>query len=361
MAFLRRLLGRSAASGTRPINLVDEDPPPPPKPPANLGIQGSPDPLPWTAVRLERIVRRANADPADGQFQLEARHARHRLSRFWLLAPIDQLEAFYGGPIGQVQRLLLHGSLSGQPLAADEQAWHRALSERLLRDVSAPERLNLLLALMPYCARSALRVDNAAETLPAWLLGDYASSFDPALADQLGRPLGLLDQPAAAATPTATPPPAPLPQISPDGGREGFGLLQRPEVQERMTGLINLHTVDPDDPEVLRELAALRRTLAQIWLDVSPGQIEELYRSPGVGPVYRSLLRSNFGARPLDDADARHRDALLAVAMDVSHPAFLQAMLAVMPYCPRGKVELGDLAGLLPAWFLQELPRLAGL
>lgn len=355
MVFLRRLLGRSAAAAPRPINLVEEDPPPPPSPPADLGIQASPEPLPWTVARLERIVRRANANPADGQFQLEARHARHRLSRFWLLAPIDQLEAFYGGPIGQVQRLLLHGSLSGQPLAADEEAWHRALSERLLRDFAAPERLNLLLALMPYCPRGALRVENAAETLPAWLLGDYASGFDPALADQLSRPLGLLDQP------TATPPPAPLPQISVDGGREGFGLLQRPEVQERLTGLINLHTVDPDDPEVMRELAALRRTLAQIWLDVSPGQIEELYRSPGVGPVYRALLRSNFGARPLDDGDARHRDALLTVAMDVSHPAFLQAMLAVMPYCPQGKMELGDLAGLLPAWFLQEFPRLAGL
>ena len=117
MSFLRRLFGRPSAPAaanaptppgpgpSRRINLVADDQPEPVTPPANIGIQGPPDPLPWTVARLERIVRRANANPADGQFQLEARHARHCLSRFWLQAPIDQLEALYGGPIGQVQRL----------------------------------------------------------------------------------------------------------------------------------------------------------------------------------------------------------------------------------------------------------------
>jgi hypothetical protein len=372
MSVLRRLLSRSAANASpeapalpspteaRPINLVDDDLPTPPPAPADIGIEAHPEPLPWTVARLERILRRANANPADARFQLEARHARHRLSRFWLLVPIDQLESLYAGPIGQVQRLLLHGSLPNQPLAADEERWQQDLSQRLLDDFSVPERLNLLLALMPYCPPGGLRVENAAETLPAWLLGDYASGFDPSLAEKLGQPLGLLDQPPAAA-PQASPAPAPLPQISPNGGREGFSLLQQAEVQERMTGLINLHSLDPDDPEVRRELAGLRRTFAQIWLDVAPGQLEELYRNPGIGPLYRSLLQSDFGARPLEEMDGRHRDALLAIALDVGHPAFLQAILAVMPYCPQGKMELGDLAPLLPPWFLREFPRLAGL
>ena len=194
MSFLRRLFGRPSAptaanaptpperSASRRINLVADDLPEPVPPPANIGIQGSPAALPWTVARLERIVRRANASPADSQFQLEARHARHCLSRFWLQAPIDQIEALYGGPIGQVQRLLLHGTLPSQPLAADEEAWQQTLSQALLRDFSVPERLNLLLALMPYCPRGELQVGNAAETLPSWLLGDYASCFDPSLA-----------------------------------------------------------------------------------------------------------------------------------------------------------------------------------
>lgn len=353
-----------------------DDLPEPVPPPANIGIQGSPAALPWTVARLERIVRRANASPADSQFQLEARHARHCLSRFWLQAPIDQIEALYGGPIGQVQRLLLHGTLPSQPLAADEEAWQQTLSQALLRDFSVPERLNLLLALMPYCPRGELQVGNAAETLPSWLLGDYASCFDPSLADQLGQPLGLLDQPAPAAPPTpsaaaataaapAAPPASapsatPLPKISPNSGSEGFALLQQEEVRARMGGLINLYAVEPDNPEVLRELAALRRVLAQIWLDVTPNQVEELYRTPTMGDTYRSLLASDFGARLLEGSDSAHRDALLAVAIDLNHPEHLQAMLAAMLFCPQGKMELGDRAGLLPAWFQQEFPRLAG-
>lgn len=383
MSFLRRLFGRSSApaaanaptppgpSPSRRINLVADDQPEPVPPPANIGIQGHPDPLPWTVARLERIVRRANANPADGQFQLEARHARHCLSRFWLQAPIDQLEALYGGPIGRVQRLLLHGSLPSQPLAADEVAWQQTLSQALLRDFSVPERLNLLLALMPYCPRGELQVGNALEALPPWLLGDYASCFDPSLADQLGQPLGLLDQPVAApagsspaappaAVATATAAASALPQISPNSGSEGFALLQQDEVRSRMGGLINLFAVEPDNPEVLRELAALRRVLAQIWLDVTPTQVEELYRTPVMVDTYRGLLASDFGARLLEDGDKAHRDALLAVATDLNHPAYLQAMLAAMLFCPQGKMELGDRADRLPAWFQQEFPRLAG-
>jgi hypothetical protein len=406
MSFLRRLLGRSTPSGPasappppasaqRPINLVEDEQPEPLPPPANIGIQIRPEPLPWTVARLERIVRRSNANPGDSQFQLEARHARHCLSRFWLQVPIDQLEGVYSGPIGQVQRLLLHGSLPSQPLADDEEAWQQSLSQTLQLDFSVPERLNLLLALMPYCPRGQLQVGHAVETLPGWLLGDYASCFDPSLADQLGRPLGLLDQPtepvaaplppaapvapvappepaaappAPAAPPTPVPPAAaapeaatPLPQISPNSGSESFALLQQTEVQERMRGLINLFAVEADNPEVLRELGALRRVLAQIWLDVSPSQVEEMYRSTGVGELYRVLLASNFGARLLEESDSGHRDALLAVATDLNHPAYLQAMLAAMLFCPQGRMELGDRASLLPVWFQQEFPRLAGL
>lgn len=367
MSFLRRLLGRSSAPAAanaspspapRPINLVDDEQPEALPPPANIGIQSRPEPLPWTVARLERIVRRANASPGDAQFQLEARHARHCLSRFWLQVPIDQLEAVYAGPIGQVQRLLLHGSLPAQPLAADEEAWQQSLSQTLQRDFAVPERLNLLLALMPYCQCGQLQVGQAAETLPAWLLGDYASCFDPSLADQLGRPLGLLDQPVE---PAMAPAPLPLPQISPNSGSESFALLQQAEVQERMRGLINLFAVEAENAEVLRELGALRRVLAQIWLDVSPDQLEELYRNTSVGELYRSLLASNFGARLLDESDGQHRDALLAVATDLNHPAYLQAMLAAMLFCPQGRMELGDRAALLPVWFQQEFPKLAGL
>jgi hypothetical protein len=380
----RRLLRRLQPSGTdlnpglqdtpsQPVNLVDDEPQAMPPPPL-LGITTTPEVLPWTIARLERIVRRANAQPRDVQLMLEARHARHVLSRFWLSAPLDLLEDLYAGPIGQVYRLLLLGVLPSQPLAADEEAWRVALAERLVARFDAAERLNLLLAVMPYCRRGRMRLVNPGESLPSWLLTDYASCFDADLAEQLDRPIALLEQAGARpsrlsdleeAEPTPAADPAPAidlpekPLLSEIRGQQGYAMFGDPAYVDRMNGLINLFSIDPDDAAVRAELGHLRRLIGQIWLDVAPNNLEALYQT-SLGQVYRSLLASNFGALPVEGEDLDFRNDLTNLATNMNHPAGCQALLAVMPFYPQGSMELGDGRSLLPGWLQREFSLLAG-
>ncbi|MEI6029540.1 MAG: hypothetical protein WCQ20_00055 [Synechococcaceae cyanobacterium ELA739] len=369
----RRLLNR-IRRGPEPmvtgVNLVTEETPAQLAAPANIGITQTAKTMAWTVSRLDRIVRRAQAHPGDAQSQLEARHARHCLSQFWLQAPIDQLESLYGGPIGQTYRLVLQGPLPAQPLADDESHWKQSLAKQLETNFEAPERLNLLLAVMTYCAPGKMQLSKPAETLPRWLLGDYVACFAPELASELGLPIGLLDQPRpASSSPSAAPglphavvsaEPAPLPRLIPEPGGEVFGMFQDEQFVNRMTGLINLYLVDRDDAEVKLELARLRRLIGQIWLDVSSTSLEPLYRT-SLGSIYQSLLASNFGAEPLDLEDQQLCQGLTAAAVDMGHPAMAQALLATMPFLPQGKMRLGPGQSRLPLWLQESFNSLAGL
>lgn len=369
------------------INLVaDAEPVPLPAPPS-LGIDSNPVPFPWTVTRLERIIRGANSRPSDPDLLLQARHARHCLSRFWLGAPIDQLETLYAGPIGQVTRLLLHGVLRAQPLAADEAEWKRQLAQRLQDGFEVPERFNLLLAVMLYCDHHQMRLGQPAVQLPSWLIGDYATCFDRALLEQLDLPIGLLDpsvapsaaavapsaasvvpsvRPAAsarqapAAPAVAEPPTArELPVLSDIRGREGFARFQDQDFIERMQGLINLYLIDRDDPEVLRELQALRRLVSQIWLDATSESLEPLLRSD-FGQIYRALLASGFGAAAPDSGGLELRQLLTELAGELDHPACNQALLAVMAFYPQGAMDLGASRERRPPWLQQAFADLAG-
>ena len=59
--------------------------------PDHLGLEWSGPIRPWSLARLGSIVREAVRHPSDRSL-LEARHARHCLSAFWLAAPSDHLE-----------------------------------------------------------------------------------------------------------------------------------------------------------------------------------------------------------------------------------------------------------------------------
>ena len=376
----RRLLNR-LYRGSGPtaagVNLVQEDSPALLSPPKNIGIDEAPRSTAWTVSRLDRIIRRANANPGDTQCLLEARHARHCLSKFWLQAPIDQLEQLYGGPIGQAYRLLLRGPLSIQPLAGDEKSWKQGLTQQLEANFDTPERLNLLLAVMTYCAPGKMQLSDPAESLPRWLLGDYVACFAPELAADLGLPIGLLDQPgpplsgasnpispptaqAPSVDPVAKPEAAALPRLIEASGAEAFNQFQDEGFVNRMVGLINLYVIERSDSDVQLELRRLRRLIGQIWLDVTPASLQAIDQT-SLGMIYRALLASNFGAEPLLPDDRLVCEQLTAAAIDMEHPAMAQALLAVMPFLPQGKMRLGPGQNRLPLWLRESFNSLAGV
>ncbi|NDC15714.1 MAG: hypothetical protein EBZ76_11255, partial [Synechococcaceae bacterium WB9_2_170] len=308
------------------------------------------------------------------QALIEARKARHCLSRFWLAAPVDQLEILYQSQIGQAYRLMLQGLLPSQSLEPGEQAWRQALSRRLMENFDRPETTNLLLATMPYFDRGKMRVANPMQQVPQWLLADYAALCDPQLEQQLRRPVGLLGPagstglgmayplqqlgvPQPVPMPVQPPLAAALPVMAARRGNEALALIQNQEFIGRMSGLINLYSIDPRDAEVKRELIGLRRQMGQIWLDVNPAQLQALYQS-SFGQLYRNFLSCGFAREALLPDDQQLRAQLAQVVGNMAQPRALNALLAALPFFQPGRIQFGGGQQFIPAWLLQDIQAL---
>jgi len=313
---------------------------------------------PWSATQLIQIFQQLSQQPDRSSLE-GARASRECLSRFWLTAPVDQLESLYAGPIGQAHRLLLASILPALPLEPTEERWKATLTQYLLDTFDRPESPNVLLALLPYYDRAGLRVDDARRRIPAWLLSDYAERCEPALADELRqrrRPEpAALPASQAGLQPVAPSTDPPLPDLAPLQGDDCMALIGDSAFLGRVGGLINLYAIDPADAEVKRELAAERRQMAQVWLDVETSQIEALYRTP-FGQVTANLIASGFAREPISSEEEAVRLQLGAVLASLEHPRSLNALMAAMLYVPAGRVSFsGNAEARLPTWLVAEL------
>jgi hypothetical protein len=354
-------MGGSAATALPEDSLVEE-----PKVSATQ-LGGEPRIMPWSVARLLTIIQSYARDPNPATLR-QARLARQCLSQFWLVAPVDQLELLYRSSTGECYRELLAGPLAQEPLLPQEQVWRDQLAQRLIRAFDRPETTNVLLAVFAYFPPGRMRVDNPLTQVPRWLQEDYARLFDPELLQRIWRPAGLL-APAGQAlgqapslgmgmglgtSPSAAPQP---PQVAGKRGAAALALVQDEGYQNRMAGLINLHVIDPADAEVAEQLAGLRRQLAQVWLDAPADQLEPLYRSR-FGELYRNLLASGFARAEMGPGDLKLRRQLAQRVADMSRPGGIQALLAVLPFYPPGKISFGGGEQHMPVWLVREISRL---
>jgi hypothetical protein len=127
-----------------------------------------------------------------------------------------------------------------------------------------------------------------------------------------------------------------------------------------MSGLINLHVIDPADVQVTEQLVELRRLLGQIWLDAQPAQMEALYSSRPFGRLYQELLASGFSRTPLGDEDRFLRNQLAEIVADMSEPGALNALMAVLPFYPPAKIAFGGGEQHLPEWLKQQMETIYG-
>ena len=380
MGFWSGLFQRNNISGSNPSDrsLVDE-----PKS-RNARTTASVEPVeltPWSATRLNAIFRNVQ-EQANSRSVGEARRARRCLSQFWLHAPVDQLQGLYRTPIGQCYRVMLKTGLAEMPLLTEEQEWRDGLVQKLSRTMNRPEAVNLILAAMPFFARGKMRLMNATDVIPEWLMGDYSALFDPGLARLLRRPVGLLGPAGTAAqrqriggppmsrplasqpqpeVAAASPQPAAgqLPLMADRRGNEALALIQNKEFIGRMNGLINLYTIDPSDAEVKRELTALRRQMGQIWLDLNPQQLQALYQS-SFGQMYRNFLGSGFSREPLAEDDQALRSQLVPFVSNMSQPKAVNALLAALPFFKPGRIQFGGGERFIPGWLLQDIQTING-
>jgi hypothetical protein len=333
-------------------------------------LGGEPRIMPWSVARLLTIIQTYGRDPNPATLR-QARLARQCLSQFWLVAPVDQLEVLYRSATGECYRELLAGSLAREPLLPEEQRWRDQLAQRLMRAFDRPETTNLLLAVFAYFPPGRMRVDNPLTQVPRWLQEDYARLFDPELLQRIWRPAGLLapagqalgQAPSLGLGLAASPLPGPQVgaaqplQLASKRGAAALALVQDEGYQNRMAGLLNLHVIDPADQEVADQLAGLRRQLAQVWLDAPADQLEPLYRSR-FGELYRNLLASGFARAEMAPADLKLRRQLAQQVADMSRPGSINALLAVLPFYPPGKIAFGGGEQHMPVWLVREIARL---
>jgi len=308
-------------------------------PPARVGLSATAIPAPWSVARLQALFEDYEHQPTSDSDQA-ARLARYQLSKFWLAAPVDQLQSLYESELGDLQRLQLTGPLVQQGLAVDETRWRDQLLQRLEDPTRAAERVNMLLALMPYVQRRKLTVADPLSTLPDWLHNDYCVYCEPSLA----APAGLLE-PAKPNIPDSVVEP-----LTDRRGEEAMTWFRDEQVVTRMKELIRTFGLTPADSSTCNELAGLRRVLAQLWLDVEPVQLQTLYGT-SVGEVTQAMIKSGFGALLLDEADVQCRAQLGSQAMDFSNPGAPGALLASLLFYAPGNVRFETTEG-LPTWFV---------
>ncbi|QPN65818.1 hypothetical protein [Synechococcus sp. CBW1006] len=221
---------------------------------------------------------------------------------------------------------------------------------------------------MPYVPPGKMKVNQAEQVLPRWLLEDYASLFEPELLPRLRRP----DPPRAVLTPAgytkreaeqrepearAASDAPPLPRLSQYTGAQALALTRNEGFLNRLTGLINLYSIDPSDSELREELAGFRRQVGQIWLDTPSEDMEPLFRS-SFGTSYRRLLQSGFCSSPLSSEDQQIRLNLGRYVRNMNRPKAVQVVLAVLPYYQPGKIQFAGGEKFMPSWLLGALPSL---
>ena len=106
----RKLSGSSPLLTSARVDLVEPRDLPVPVP-KRVGLDRWQLVQPWSIARLTSLFREATHQPSESTL-LAARVARHRLSSFWIEAPVDHLQHLYEGNLGALQQLLLESPLT---------------------------------------------------------------------------------------------------------------------------------------------------------------------------------------------------------------------------------------------------------
>ena len=339
----QQLSGSSPFFTSARVDLVEprDSPVPVPK---RVGLGRWQPVQPWSIARLTSLFREAAHQPSASTLQA-ARVARHRLSSFWISAPVDHLQHLYEGNLGSLQQLLLENPLTRQGLAQDEQSWVKQLHD-LLGD---PEQqfchLNVVLALLPYTKPGQLSLPKPLETLPDWLLPDYINYAEPQLASERNQPAGLLN-----------PSPETFDPLTTRRGEDAMAWFRDDDVLQQITSLIEAYQQDSSSQDVVEELAGVRVVLAQLWLDVEPNQLQTLLHTP-VGEMTQAMIKAGFGRSLVDQQDQLARNQLVARARDFSQPDVPAVILAMLMFYPLECVSFKSTDG-LPEWFVDVLSEL---
>lgn len=309
--------------------------PPIPTAPTPAPIPPGAKPL-WDETLLNELLGCANLytiSPGDPKVLNRCREARQAIAGLWLQIPTANLEDVYKGKLGQHYLAFLKSGFHKEPLLEPEKSCLQELSEALKQGFETPHGLQALLGIMLYLPPGTMQVRDAATRLPSWLINDYQAIFetDGALPQN--------PQSTTASNPGS-------PHLSPNTPP----LHQDSTFLNRLLGCLNLYEIDPSDGAIINNLRQLRQQIADIWLNLSPTELEATFASD-FGQRYCAFLKSGFQREPLTDTETQYQQKLTEqISTGIENPPGLKALLGGMLYFSPGSMQVSNAQQRLPQW-----------
>ena len=136
-------------------------------------------------IQLNRLLGLSNLyyiDPDDQEIQQELVQLRRSLAELIQAAPAADLERIWATDFGDRYWALVRSGIQAVALEPADAALRDTATRRLSPSqgggFTAPDALNAFLVAMMYYAHGTMRVDGAAQKLPAWLYEPYRQVFE---------------------------------------------------------------------------------------------------------------------------------------------------------------------------------------
>jgi predicted O-linked N-acetylglucosamine transferase (SPINDLY family)/glycosyltransferase involved in cell wall biosynthesis/predicted SAM-dependent methyltransferase len=269
-------------------------------------------------------------DPSVESVVTELRQIRQKFANLWLMTPSEKLEKIYESEIGKAYQVLLKSGIQNEELTQEEQIFVQQLTQ-LTKGLIHPQALNGLLASMLYFKPGTMRIPNADNRLPHWLISDYKNIFETGIVT------GNQDVTEEKSTY--------LLQVQ---------YMTSPLFLNQLLGTINLYRIDSSDQGVVMELRQLRKQLADFWILTPPEKLQSLYQSD-LNKAYYALLRSGIVKESMLEAEKTFFTSLITeVSKGMTESNSMNYLLAILLYCRPGQLKVQDANTSLPPWFLSD-------
>ncbi|MEG4244009.1 FkbM family methyltransferase [Microcoleus sp. MON2_D6] len=253
----------------------------------------------------------------------ELRQIRKQIADFWLNLPAENLETAYKSVSGNSYKILLKSDFQRQPMIESEQIFLQQLTQ-ISKGLVHPKAVNALLAAMLYFPPGTMRIPDARNRLPHWLIGDYEQVFEMEATVKSESTSDLLAQ-----------------------------YIQSPQFANQLLGCVNLYRIDPSDESVVLELRQIRKQMADFWLTLPSEKLESFYRGE-VRKGYQAILSCGLQAESMTEAEQKFLQQLTEISKGLVQPQAINALLGAMLYFVPGKMRVPDARTRLPQWLVED-------
>lgn len=290
---------------------------------ASRSLQNSIPKQPDSSEILSNAVQLYQRNSSNISAISQLRPIRKQIADFWLNLPTENLETAYKSAEGKNYKILLSSGFQKQAMMEDEQIFLQQLTQ-ISKGLVHPKAVNALLAAMLYFPPATMRIPNARNRLPHWLIKDYEQVFEPEAAVKSESSSDLLAQ-----------------------------YIQSPQFANQLLGCVNLYRIDPSDESVVLEMRQIRKQLADFWLSVPSEKLETFYQGE-VRKGYQAILSCGLQAESMTEAEQNFLQQLTEISKGLVHPQAINALLGAMLYFVPGKMRVPDARTRLPQWLLED-------